>query len=152
MFCVSYTRLWFQRQTHVLGFNEEKKIKQGCVFLFNSVRRHLVQSWQNNVQKRSARLRAHREEIWERFSLFWLLTFRLKQRQLSFRMPLSMTAGVTNPYITQRCLVYAQCKGQRSYCRPRLPPVPRSPSCLLTCGLPLGDAGEPVFSHLFRWI
>lgn len=48
---------------------------------------------------------------------FLALKFCLRQTQRSFWMPLSMTAGITNPSITQWCLVYTQCKGQRSYCR-----------------------------------
>lgn len=125
MLCHSCTRLWFQRQTYVLGFNEKNKTRlrfptQFCQKSFSSV------VTKQHTEAKCMAASALRRDL-RTFLPLWLLTFCLKQRQLSFRMPLSMTAGVTNPYITQRCLVYAQCKGQRSYCRPRLLPCPLLP-------------------------
>lgn len=88
---------------------------------------HVTLSWPYSIQDkkkcvkwankhRTSRLWSHRVNRCEAVLCFWGFAFCFKQTQRSFWMSLSMTAGMTNESITQWCLVYAQCKGQRSYC------------------------------------
>lgn len=123
MLCVSYTRLWFQRQMHVPGFNEEKKAMLRFPAKFRQKAFSSVVTKQRTEAKCTAASAPPRDL--RTFLPFLTVNISLKAETAFFPNALEHDSRRN---ITQRCLVSAQCKGQRSYCRPRLfPPAPLPP-------------------------